>query len=190
MRTELCFCADIPQLTLTSKVIIIISKRELKVPTNTGRLASLALPNSVLLAHGDQEKPFDVAEHLMEGRPNFLLYPGDDAQILTSAMMENIGKINLVVPDGNWRQTSKMRRRVPMLDSMPTVRLAPGRPTAYRVRKENKAEGLATIEAIARALAVIESPEVGAELEQLLALMVERTLKSRGALVAGPQNAN
>jgi DTW domain-containing protein YfiP len=84
------------------------------------------------------------------------------------------------VPDGNWRQTSKMRRRDPIMADLPCVRLPPGPPSAYRVRKETKAEGLATIEAIARTLGILEGPTVQKALEDLLDLMVTRTLASRG----------
>jgi DTW domain-containing protein YfiP len=74
---------------------------------------------------------------------------------------------------------------------LPTVRLAPGAPSAYRVRKETKSEGLATIEAIARALGVIEGvgestgsdgPTIQHALEDLMRIMVERTMASRSGI--------
>jgi hypothetical protein len=50
------------------------------------------------------------------------------------------------------------------------------------VRKETKSEGLATIEAIARALGIIENPDIQSQLEVLLRVMVDRVLASRGTL--------
>ncbi len=180
MREELCLCAAIPTLQIDTKLIIVMSKRELKVPTNTGRLASLALPNSVILTRGDQDHPYDLRDHLPTDRPGLLLYPADNAPLLTSEFVQSQGPFHLVVPDGNWRQTSKMRHRDPVMAALPTVRLAPGAASAYRVRKESKAEGLATIEAIARALGVMEGLAVQKALEDLLQLMVSRTMFSRG----------
>ncbi len=180
MRQELCLCASIPHLPLATKLIIIMSKRERKVPTNTGRLAALALPHSVVLSRGDQDNPYDLREHVLSDRPSLLLYPADDAELLTPEWVDGRGPFNLIVPDGNWRQTSKMRRRDEFMASLPTVRLLPGEASAYRVRKEQKAEGLATIEAIARALGILEGPAVQASLEALLDVMVTRTLASRG----------
>jgi DTW domain-containing protein YfiP len=91
--------------------------------------------------------------------------------------------LNLVVPDGNWRQTGKMIRRDGDMAQIPRVTLPVGNPSAYRIRTERRQEGLATIEAIARALGIIESPEVQAALEDLLAVKVSRTLASRGVVV-------
>ncbi len=180
MRQELCLCANIPELRLGTKLILVMNKREIKVPTNTGRLASLALPNSVILSRGLEDNPYDLAEHLPQDRPGILLYPADDAILLTPEWVAEHGPFHLVVPDGNWRQTSKMRRRDPVMATLPCVRLPPGPPSAYRVRKESKAEGLATIEAIARTLGILEGPSVQKALEELLAIMVTRTLASRG----------
>jgi DTW domain-containing protein YfiP len=180
MRQELCLCAHIPELKLDTKLILVMNKREIKVPTNTGRLASLALPNSVILSRGVEDAPYDLRDHLPTDRPAILLYPADDARLLTPEWVASDGPFHLVVPDGNWRQTSKMRRRDPVMAALPCVRLPPGPPTEYRVRKETKTEGLATIEAIARALGILEGLEVQQALEDLLRLMVTRTLASRG----------
>jgi DTW domain-containing protein YfiP len=180
MRQELCLCADIPTLTLGTKLILVMNKREIKVPTNTGRLAAQALPHSVILSRGVEDAPYDLAEHLPQDRPAILLYPAEDATVLTPEWVQEHGPFHLVVPDGNWRQTSKMRRRDPIMATLPCVRLPPGPPSAYRVRKETKAEGLATMEAIARTLGILEGPDVQKALEDLLQLMVTRTLASRG----------
>ena len=51
-------------------------------------------------------------------------------------------------------------------------------------RAESRPGGLATLEAIARAFAILESPEVGAMLERVFDAVVERTLWSRGRLPA------
>jgi DTW domain-containing protein len=93
--------------------------------------------------------------------------------------------IVLVVPDGNWRQAGKMRRRVPGLAELPRVSLPAMPPTAYRLRAELREGGLATLEAIAGALAILEGergPAIEAALLAVFRVMVDRTLWSRGAL--------
>ena len=64
--------------------------------------------------------------------------------------------------------------------NVPQVTLPTGVSSKYGVRNENKEGGLATIEAIARSLGVIEGPEVQLALEALMATMVGRVLQSRG----------
>jgi len=189
MRRELCLCTLIPNLNLATKLVIIISKRELRVPTNTGRLAALALSNSVVLRHGDLDHPYDVRQHLVPNKPSLLLYPTPDAQVLSPEFVRTLGgSCNLIVPDGNWRQTVKMRRRDRHLAMLPVVTLPPGAPSGYRVRQETKAAGLATIEAIARALGLLEGPHIQTALEQLFHTMVSRTLTSRGTPSKGTES--
>jgi tRNA pseudouridine65 synthase len=59
------------------------------------------------------------------------------------------------------------------------VALVAGEPSRYHLRNEPREGGLATFEAIARALGVLESHAVRQQLEALFARMVERTLLTR-----------
>jgi DTW domain-containing protein YfiP len=79
--------------------------------------------------------------------------------------------VTLIVPDGNWRQASKVRNRVPGLREVPCVSLPPGAPST---------SGLSTIEAIARAMGLLEGEPVRRALERVFHAMVERTLWARG----------
>ena len=54
----------------------------------------------------------------------------------------------------------------------------------YRLRSESHPAGLATIEAIARAMGILEGPHVQEALERVFRAMVERTLWVRGSLAA------
>ncbi|MCX6118750.1 MAG: DTW domain-containing protein [Proteobacteria bacterium] len=181
MKTEICICHLIPKIQVQTKLVVIVGKREELVPTNTGRLATLALTNSVTLIHGDLARPLNLRDHLSEDTFPLLLYPSPDAEILTHTYLSNISQpVSLIVPDSNWRQANKMRRRNEIMRDIPIVKLASGEPTRYMVRKENQAEGLATIEAIARAMGIIEGIEVQTKLENLMDEMVKRVMKSRG----------
>jgi DTW domain-containing protein YfiP len=73
-----------------------------------------------------------------------------------------------------------MGRRLPGLEHAAMVRLPEGAKTGWGVRKECHPEGLATFEAIARALGIIESAAVQESMEALFSLMVSRTLQARG----------
>ena len=86
----------------------------------------------------------------------------------------------LVVPDGTWRQASKVRNRVPGLKELPCVSLPPDVPSIYRLRAEAHEHGLATMEAIARAMGILEGAHVRVALEHVFRAMVERTLWARG----------
>jgi DTW domain-containing protein YfiP len=180
MHSSLCVCSLIPRLETRTRVVLFIHRFEDRKSTNTGRLATRCLPNSEVVVRGleSQHNPPFVAE---PGARSLLLFPHPDARPLA----EFIGAdrpITLIVPDGTWRQASKVRQRVPGLSELPCVALPAGERSQYRVRFEPHGEGLATIEAIARAMGILEGPEVQAALERVFRTVVERILWSRGTI--------
>ena len=181
MHTRLCICEAIPQLDLTTRLILVMHHREWSRPTATGPLALAVLPNSELRIQGDQEQVLDFRDLDTAERRTLLLYPGEEAEILDRNLLSTDPRpVNLVVPDGNWRQASRMGRRLPGLEHATMVRLPEGEKTGWGIRKETHPEGLATFEAIARALGIIESTEVQQSMEELFRLMVAKTIEARG----------
>lgn len=187
MHAHLCICPSIPRYVLDTRIVLVMHRRELKKPTATGPLALEALPNSELRIHGHQDRPLDFSDLNIPERRTLLLYPGDDASILSRSFLDQDSRpVTLVVPDGNWRQAARMGRRLPGLELAEMVRLPEGVKTRWGLRRENHAEGLATFEAIASALGIIESPAVQSGMEYLFRIMVQRTLYARGCPDASP----
>lgn len=183
MRTELCVCADIPKLQTTAHLVLIMHAAELKATTNTGRLAAQAFPYSEIRVRGRPGEPMSTQGIVAQGHQGLLLFPSDDAVELTADYVRSFNKpITLVVPDGTWGQAAKVVKREPDLAALPRVKLPPGPPSQYQLRIAPQIENLATIEAIARAMGVIDSREAQAALEKLLEIVVKRTLWSRGML--------
>lgn len=181
MHEHLCICQSIPRYALATRLVLVMHRRECQKTTATGPLALEALPNSELRIHGHHDRPLDFSDLNVPERRTLLLYPGDDAPILTRSFLDQDSRlVTLVVPDGNWRQAARMGRRLPGLEHAGMVRLPEGPETRWGIRRENHAHGLATFEAIARALGIIESPAVQSGMEELFGLMVQRTLLTRG----------
>ncbi len=181
MHMQLCICQAILRYSLATRLVLVMHRREQHKPTATGPLALEALVNSELRIHGHQDRPLDCSDLNTPDRRTLLLYPGDDAPVLSKSLLEQDSRpVTLVVPDGNWGQAARMGRRLPGLGHAEMVRLPEGPSTRWGIRRECHPQGLATFEAIARALGIIESPEVQEGLEELFRLMVERTLQARG----------
>jgi tRNA pseudouridine65 synthase len=109
-----------------------------------------------------------------------VLYPSDDAVVLDKRFAQADPRpVTLVVPDGNWRQASRIPQRVPGLVHAPRVVLPSGPPSAWGIRTETRDGGLATFEAIARALGVLENPELQEQLELLFQHLVRGTRAAR-----------
>ena len=181
MHESLCVCALMPRLVTRTRLALVIHRYEERKPTNTGRLATECLTNSEVFVRGHKDAPSGPFTWDPETEP-LLLFPHPGATVL-AARPSTARPVTLIVPDGNWRQASKVRNRVPGLRDVACVTLPPDVPSIYRLRSEAHANGLATVEAIARALGILEGPEVRVALESVFRAMVERTLWSRGELV-------
>jgi DTW domain-containing protein len=169
-----------------TRLVLLIHRKEDRKPTNTGRLAAECLQNSEIHVRGHHDRPSTPLQFAPNTQP-LLLFPHEDATPLGAyANLER--PISLVIPDGTWRQASKVRKRVPGLAELPCVTLPPGPPSMYRLRFEAHEGGLATLEAIARAIGILESdgagPSVQQQMEDVFRIMVERTLWCRGAIDA------
>jgi DTW domain-containing protein YfiP len=178
MHGSLCVCALIPRLTTRTRVVLFIHRFEHRKPTNTGLLAASCLVGSEVHVRGG-ESDANVPFVCPEGSRALVLFPYEGATPLDQVEPSE-APVTLVVPDGSWRQASKVYKRVPGLAGLPCVSLPPGAHSTYRLRTEAHEKGLSTIEAIARALGILEGAAVQAALEEVFLAMVERTLWARG----------
>jgi DTW domain-containing protein YfiP len=180
MRQEYCICDLIPTLQNRTPVTVIMHYREARKTTNTARIACLALKNSQILIRGVKDQRLDLSTIHKPGFQSVLLTLKERSETLTPEFVKSLKQpIHLIVPDGSWQQAKKVGDREPELQSIPWVKLPPGPLSSYRLRKEHDPRGLSTLEAMARALAIIENPDLQVKLEEVFREMVERTLKTR-----------
>lgn len=187
MLGRLCVCPLIPDppLVTRTRVVLLVHRVEMTKSTNTGRIAAACLANSEVIVRGHKGKPSEPLAWSEAVQP-LLLFPFEDARPIADVARTLDGRpVVLIVPDGTWRQASKVRRRVPGLADTPCVSVPGDARLPYRLRAEAHAHGLSTIEAIARAMAILEGEHVQRALETVFRSMVERTLWTRGEL-AGP----
>ena len=182
MHKDLCFCSQIPSLTLKTRISLVVHYKELKRTSNTGRLAITALKNSEMIIRGrEQEERSDLSTLLSDHYQTILLYPSGDAALLDESFLKNVKKpIHLIVPDGNWRQAGKVNVRHPELKDVVRVKLKPQTAAKEFLRKEHIEGGMATLEAIAMAIGVLEGTEAEAKLMNLYQLKLQQTLIARG----------
>lgn len=181
LHVELCLCDRIPRLEVRrTSVVLVMHRRELHKPTNTGRLALLTLSDAHLALRGRQGEVLDLTPYAGPERRSLVLFPREDAVPLDAALLDADPRpLTLFVPDGTWAQARRVVRRDPILQAATAVLVPPGPPTRYRLRREHQLGGLATAEAMARALRVIEGDHVADGLEALFELMIERSLATR-----------
>jgi DTW domain-containing protein YfiP len=170
-------------------VVLVLHQLEARKPTNTGLVAVRCLANSAVVYRGrpPAEAEGQPVESWPPGVQPLLLYPDEEAAPI-DAWRNAPGPLVLIVPDGTWRQAARARVRLPPLGlggAIPCVALPEARAAGRRLRTPARPERLATLEAIALALGILEGPDVETALMHVFRVMTERTLWTNGRLAAG-----
>lgn len=173
MLVQGCVCALVPQLHTRTRLLVILHAAEAKKPTNTGRLAALCTDNSQVLVRGRLNEPLELG--FLAGQNAVVLCP-DESATLVQPMA---APVTLIVPDGSWRQASKMPKREPLLRNLPRICLPPTLAREPELRRETKENGLATFVAIAHALGIIEDPAIARAMLAFYDVVAERILRAR-----------
>lgn len=177
----LCMCAELRRLDLRTKVTLVIHHRELSRSSNTGLLAHQSLVNSDVRIRGDSREALDLRGLLSSNYRTLLLYPSADALELDRELVcQDSRPIQLIVPDGTWRQARKIHSRQPELKNVPRVKISTPNRGAFQMRAQSQPERMATLQAISCALRIIEGDLVAARLMKLYHARVDRTLRARG----------
>ena len=183
LTRTLCICDSIPRLDLNTKVCLVVHVNELKRSSNTGRLALRALVNSEMRVRGETREPLDLRDLLTHRYRTFLFYPSVDAVELDHELVaQERAPIQLIVPDGTWRQASKVHSRHHELKDVLRVKISAPNLSKFHLRAQHRPEGMATLQAVAHALGVIEGELVKAQLMKLYHAKLVRTLIGRGLL--------
>lgn len=163
---RVCLCAEIPTIVTRTRIVIVRHSQERNRSSNSGRLAHLALPNSVLVEYGGFDRePAQLPP--LDG--TWLLFPVGP---VTSQPLVPPPKAVLVL-DATWSQARRMYRRLPV-HTLPILHLPGEIMAAQRLRQSPGPGQLSTIESIAQALHVLEGPAVAAPLERLFDVAVAR----------------
>ncbi|AUX41680.1 hypothetical protein SOCE26_031020 [Sorangium cellulosum] len=170
-----CYCALLPSLPTRTRVVLLQHPRERRVGIGTARMTHLSLPNSELHEGVVFEDDARIAA-LASDPTTAVLFPGGDAHPAGGAPAPPVR--TLIVVDGTWWQAKKMLAQNPRLASARRMGVIPRAPGNYRIRKEPRPECLATVEAVASALAALEDEP--ARFEQMLrafVFMVDRQIE-------------
>lgn len=154
--------------------------------SNTGLLALKALRNGEVRIRGEGREALDLSDLLVDtGYRTLLLFPANGALELGDMVGQDPRPIQLIVPDGTWRQARKLVSRHPELMVVPRVKIrAPDR-SVFQLRAQSQPDRMATLHALACALGVIEGEQIATQLMTLYHTKIQRTLAGRGILSSG-----
>lgn len=179
----LCVCALAPKVPARTPLVLVVHVRDLGRTSNTVRLLSLAVRGTTVLCHGATPTPTDPGAHVPAGHTPLVLFPGRGARPLTPELVAALpSPPALVVPDGNWRQASRMVKRLPLLAGAAKVALPHRAFDGGAVRRNREGHRMSTFEAVAQALGVLEGAAVAEPLFDFYRRATDRMLLVRGKL--------
>jgi DTW domain-containing protein YfiP len=179
----LCVCAPAPRVETRTPVILVGHVHDLGRTSSTVRLLALAIRDAAVVPHGTFPDPADPAAHLPAAATPVVLFPGHGAEPLTPELVASLpSPPALVVPDGNWRQASRMVKRLPLLAGAVKVALPDRAFAGAALRRNQPGHRMSTFEAVAQALAVLEGEAVAGPLLDFYRRATDRMLFVRGKL--------
>lgn len=176
-----CLCQHIHPVSHQTAVLILQHPDEQHHPLNTARLAALGLEQTEIRVGNAFE---DLSQRLAQARAPWLLFPGPQAMALPPAgsypTVPAMKPDLLVVPDGTWRQATRLVRAHALLENLPRLVLPDGPASRYRLRRAARPGAVSTLEAIVRTLEAFE-PDVDFQpVLDLFDVMIEQQIKTMG----------
>lgn len=176
-------CALAPRLAIRTPLVVIVHRSDLLRTSNTVRLLTLAIRNAAILPHGVFPAPADPASLVPAGTIPIVLFPGHGARPLTPELIASLpSPPALIVPDGNWKQASRMVKRLPLLAGAAKVALPDRAFPGMAVRQNQEPHQMSTYEAVAQALGILEGDTVVEPLLDFYRRATDRMLMVRGKI--------
>ncbi|MED5371783.1 MAG: tRNA-uridine aminocarboxypropyltransferase [Myxococcota bacterium] len=181
LAPRLCLCGEVTPIPTAVELLVLRHVKERHKGSNSARLVDMACPNSSLRDWAVRDQPMDTSG--LSGPGVALLFPMSEGAV--AAEPEQIQR--LVVVDGTWTQARKMLKRIPGLSELPRLDIG-GLSAGQRVRMRRPPHPgmVATAEAVAHALELLEGPQAAQALIDLYELQVSRVWQSRGRVGGRP----
>jgi len=167
-----CLCAVIEPVANRTGIIILQHPRERFHPLGSARIAALALAEVRVEPCAPWSDSSAIRARLPRGTA--LLYPAPGVRNL-AAFAETGRPAHLLLLDGTWSHAKKIYDAHLWLHDLPSFGLMPSQPSRYRIRREPRERYVATVEAIAYALRLLEPQTPGIDgLLRAFSVMIDR----------------
>lgn len=143
--------------------ILLTHSRELTKRSNTGRLALEALGSRAKRVVWQRKVPDESLLHLIDEGGVVLLYPDIvDTDLQTHANTECF--TSCIIIDGTWQEARKIYNRSDYLHPLPRLSLNPVNQSKFRLRRNQRSDGLSTVETVIEILKLNQEQTVATSL--------------------------
>jgi len=126
------------------KFTLLTHSKELKKPSNTGKLVLEVLEHAAEQIRWERTKPPEALLEEIETGGVALLYPGPADG--NGCDLSGIRQVILI--DSTWHEARKIHQKSPYLQKVRRITIKPSAKSAYNLRKNQKESGLCTAECV------------------------------------------
>jgi DTW domain-containing protein YfiP len=173
-RKDLCLCATAPSLESQARFFLLVHPRELNKRSNTGHLIVRCIDKAQYQVWSRVEAPAVLVSLLQSDRYQpYVVFPAQRLSKVQTTIVEQVTATKqaakpplFILLEGTWQEAAKIYRQSPYLQSLPVLSLKPQYVSQYGLRRNQKAEGLATVEIAIELLEQLQEPQQAADLQQ------------------------
>lgn len=180
-----CMCAWRPTAESDVDFVLLMHRKELFKPTNTGRLIVDVFPGTQAYMWNRLEAPEGLKQMLSDpARECFIVFPADgtvnSTREVVRAVPPSSKKITLILLDGTWKQCSRMVGLSRWLDATPCLSLPDTLVRSYAVRDSGKSDRFSTAEAAIGSLLLAGQEQPAEVLQHYFSIFNQHYLATRG----------
>ncbi|MFV8781401.1 tRNA-uridine aminocarboxypropyltransferase [Microbulbifer sp. SA54] len=180
-----CMCEWRPTAESDVDFVLLMHRKELFKPTNTGRLIVDVFPQTPVFLWNRLEAPAGLKDLLNDpDRECFVVFPADGTvncnRPVVQALPASNKKITLILLDGTWKQCSRMVGLSRWLDATPCLSLPETLVRSYAVRDSGKSDRFSTAEAAISCLLLAGEESPAAILQHYFSIFNQHYLATRG----------
>lgn len=181
-----CMCAWRPQSESPVDFALLVHRKELFKPTNTGRLIVDVFPRTNVFLWNRLEAPEGLESLLNDPqRECFVVFPADGTENCSRKVTRALPpasdkKTTLILLDGTWKQCSRMIGLSRWLDRVPCLSLPEILVRSYSVRDSGKSHRFSTAEAAISCLLLAQETQPAETLRHYFSVFNQHYLATRG----------
>jgi len=177
-----CICTWIHSQASAADFVVLMHRKEVFKPTNTGRFLAQLFPDNCRVFAWDRTQPDpQLLELLADPRRECLLvYPCEQPERQTSVHPTNEKRLTFILLDGTWKQSGRMFHLSEWLKTIKAVALPERRRRGYTVRQSHQENYLSTLEAAGVCLQLTGDERAGNYCLDFFDLFNQHYLATRG----------
>ena len=145
-----CLCNWRPKVSARSGVCLVMTKKEVFKPSNTGWLIADVVTDNFAFIWSRTETDAALLELLSDPQwQPYLVFPGEyvaPERVTHTVEIDSSKRPLFILLDATWTEARKIFRKSPYFDAFPILSLLPEKLSRYRLRRSTRSEHLCTAE--------------------------------------------